>query len=52
MPRSIGLLCAHRAAQPATCEAAMLVPFHVAYRLGIGTQEKISTPGAAMSTLP
>lgn len=52
IPRSAALDCAHNAAQPATCGVAMLVPLFVPYRVGRGTEEKTSRPGAAISTLP
>ena len=50
IPRSEGELSAHRAAQPATCAAAELVPLMILY---CGqTEDKISRPGAAISILP
>ena len=52
IPRRAALLSAHSAAQPATCGVAMLVPLFVPYRAGLGTDEKISRPGAAISTFP
>src|SRR5262249_51085291 len=51
-PLRLGLLCAHSAAQPATCGVAMLVPLIVSCSLGRGTDENTFTPGPAMSTLP
>jgi hypothetical protein len=50
-PRSMGLVCAQRAAHPATCEA-ILVPLIVLCNVGRGHDEKTLTPGSAMSILP
>src|SRR3712207_727152 len=52
MPRRPGEVCAQSAAQPATCAVAMLVPLFVPYRVGRGTEEKTSRPGAAISIFP
>ena len=52
MPRRVGLVCAHSAAQPATCGVAMLVPLMVAYRRGRGAEENTSRPGPAISIFP
>src|SRR5438105_3916170 len=51
-PRNDGLVWAHRAAHPATCGVAMLVPLMVLCKVGRGHDEKIFTPGPAMSTFP
>src|SRR6185312_15059627 len=52
MARRLADVSAHSAAQPATCGVAMLVPLFVPYRTGIGTDEKTSLPGPAISILP
>src|SRR5215218_9827643 len=52
MPRSVGDVSAHSAAHPATCGVAMLVPLLIPYRVGRGTDENTSRPGAEISILP
>src|SRR5687768_17487129 len=52
MPRRPGEVWAQSAAQPATWGVAMLVPLFVPYRVGRGTEEKTSRPGAAISIFP
>ena len=52
MPRRLGEVCAHNAAQPATCGVAMLVPLIVRSFVGLGQDEKTSRPGAAISIFP
>ena len=52
VPRRARLLWAHKAAHPATCGVAMLVPLIVLCRVGRGQDEKTLTPGPAMSTFP
>src|SRR5215207_9311175 len=52
IPRRLALLCAHKAAQPATCGVAMLVPLMVLCNCGRGHDENTFTPGPAISTLP
>ena len=52
MPRKLGEVSAHNAAQPATCGVAILVPLMVLYRSGRNQEEKTSRPGAAISILP
>src|SRR6476646_2387255 len=51
-PRSMGMVCAQRAAHPATCGVAILVPLIVLCNVGRGHDEKTFTPGPAMSILP
>ena len=50
-PRRLALLWAHKAAQPATCGVAMLVPLIVLCSCGRGHDENVLTPGPAMSIL-
>src|SRR5207244_2162548 len=51
-PRNEGLVWAHRAAQPATCGVAILVPLSVLCNCGRLNEENTLTPGPAMSTFP
>ena len=52
VPLKLGELSAHKAAQPATCGVAMLVPLIVRYLVGRIQDEKMSRPGPAMSIFP
>ena len=52
IPRNAGFVSAQSAAQPATCGVAILVPLFVPYRVGLGTDENTSRPGAEISIFP
>ena len=52
MPRRLGDVSAQSAAHPATCGVAMLVPLIDLYAVGLGHEENMSLPGAAISTFP